>query len=213
MKCRSKRISFRFFVFNNVLYYSTAVISQIFLHCVVPKNNTLKYLNESPPLMLNRNHDCTAALAILNTTYLIVSAYVHLPPDATGLRGWIFSDEKTTAKSEISAPITLQARELQPHSPSLTSISSVSSQHRDSVVMETHCELFNFAWLAYDWHKMPDALDNTPYSVKRYIRCEENDVHVLIIDCLDRIVLSFKGTSSLKNIKTDLRIMPVPVNQ
>ena len=220
LKCRSKQISFRFFIFNNILYHSTSILCHIFLHLIVPKYNTLKYLNESPPLMLNRNHDCLAALAILNSTYLILSAYVHLPPEAIGIRGWFWSDENLINSSDSPAlappiqPITLKARELHScHQSFASTPSSVTSQHRDSVVMETHCELFNFAWLAYEFHRMSDALDNTSYSIKRHIRCEEKDVHVLIIDSADRIIVSFRGTSSLKNIKTDLRIMPVPVNQ
>ena len=220
LKYRSKQISFRFFVFNNVLYNFTATVSEVFLHVVVPKNKTLMYLEEAPPLSFNSNQACIAGLAVFNTAYLVISAYVHLPPESSGLKGWVLGDgnmcdpENILASSEsVVMPLTLKAREMSRTSVSVSSFLSVGSQHRDSVVMETHCELFNFAWLAYEWHRMPELLDDTSYMVKKYIYCREKDVHVLVIDCVDRIVVSFKGTTSLKNIKTDLRIMPVPLHE
>lgn len=220
LKYRSKQISFRFFVFNNVLYNFTAILSEIFLHLTIPKNKTLSHLQKIPAIINNNNEHCIAGLSIFNTSYLFITSYVHLPPESEGLYGWIFDDsnEHQTAKTHSSSnnamnPLTLQARETNRNSFAISSFLSVGSQHRDSVVMETHCELFNFAWLAYEYHRMPEVLNGTSYKVKKYINCKEKDVHVLIIDCVDRIVVAFKGTTSLKNVKTDLRIMPVLVHE
>lgn len=72
--------------------------------------------------------------------------------------------------------------------------------------------MFNFAWLVYYWdtkkvENFKIAQDVFKFSIADYIKDKETDTHALVVDGEDRIVVSFKGTTSMKNLKTDLKIM------
>lgn len=71
--------------------------------------------------------------------------------------------------------------------------------------------MFNFAWLVYYWDtskvdNFKITQDVFKFTIADYIKDEETDTHVLIVDGFDRLVVSFKGTTSLKNMKTDVKV-------
>eukprot|EP00172_Hildenbrandia_rubra_P002990 Plantae.Rhodophyta-Hildenbrandia_rubra.ctg43130.p1 GENE.Plantae.Rhodophyta-Hildenbrandia_rubra.ctg43130~~Plantae.Rhodophyta-Hildenbrandia_rubra.ctg43130.p1 ORF type:complete len:378 (-),score=50.20 Plantae.Rhodophyta-Hildenbrandia_rubra.ctg43130:415-1548(-) len=77
--------------------------------------------------------------------------------------------------------------------------------------MQTHVTMFNFSWLVYYWgtpkaEKFQVKQNVFKFSIDHYVKDEDTDTHVLIVSGEDRIVVAFKGTTSVKNLKTDLRM-------
>ncbi len=50
------------------------------------------------------------------------------------------------------------------------------------------------------------AQDVFNFTIADYIKDKETDTHALVVDGEDRIVVAFKGTTSMKNLKTDLKL-------
>lgn len=51
------------------------------------------------------------------------------------------------------------------------------------------------------------------FTISAYLTDEPTDTHVIVVDGSDRIVVSFRGTTSGKNLKTDIRISQRPLEQ
>ncbi len=79
--------------------------------------------------------------------------------------------------------------------------------------MQTHVILFNFAWYVY-YYGTPKCENFNPtetvlpfkFSVAEAISEPATDTHALVIDADDRILVSFKGTTSMRNLKTSMKI-------
>lgn len=90
-----------------------------------------------------------------------------------------------------------------------------------SLVLETHILLFNLAYLSYrpwrDPQKYAEIFDRYGVGEKyplqarvvRRVSSSIMDVHVLIIELADRIVVSFRGTKSTRNLRTDINFRRV----
>jgi triacylglycerol lipase len=76
--------------------------------------------------------------------------------------------------------------------------------------MQTHVMMFNFAWYVY-YYGTPKAKRVYPkddafrFEVSTHISQPETDTHVLVIDGQDRIVIAFKGTTSMRNMQTSIQ--------
>jgi hypothetical protein len=94
-----------------------------------------------------------------------------------------------------------------------------------SLVLETHVLIFNMAYLSYrPWHDPHmyaemfnhygvGEMDPLQARVVRHISSAVTDVHVLVIDLADRIVVSFRGTKSTRNLRTDMNVRRVPLEE
>jgi len=79
--------------------------------------------------------------------------------------------------------------------------------------MQTHVIMFNFAWYVY-YYGTPkfESLKPTEivlpfkFEVAESISEPSTDTHALVIDGWDRIVVAFKGTTSMRNLKTSMKI-------
>lgn len=79
--------------------------------------------------------------------------------------------------------------------------------------MQTHVIMFNFAWYVYYYgtpklDKFRPTENPLPFafSVDKHIRSANTDTQALVLDCTDRIIITFKGTTSLKNLCTSLKV-------
>jgi len=83
--------------------------------------------------------------------------------------------------------------------------------------METCVMLFNLAWLPYSYGKdhkearSPRDFGDNNNKVVSYISDQPTDTHALVLAAEDRIVVAFRGTSSTRNVGTDLRTGRVPI--
>jgi triacylglycerol lipase len=76
--------------------------------------------------------------------------------------------------------------------------------------MDTHVMMFNFAWYVY-YYGTPKAKKVNPADAARFhvfahVSEPATDTHALVVDTIDRIVVSFKGTTSMRNMQTSIQI-------
>jgi len=89
---------------------------------------------------------------------------------------------------------------------------------KTSFVLETCMIMLNLSWLPYSYGRKtktplaPIDFDDDRFAVSKYICDEETDTHALIIEAEDRIVISFKGTQSRRNLKTDFTASFIPAS-
>jgi hypothetical protein len=75
--------------------------------------------------------------------------------------------------------------------------------------LESAVLLFNFAWLVYTHGTAgfspakPSDFGKPEYRVSKHIKDEELDVHAVIVDGEDRLVIAFKGSNSVANAAID----------
>lgn len=205
LKYRTKQIGFRFFLYHNLVFYFVFWALYMTLLLGVPyglKAFAVVILNESNFEV----HDFMFGIQVLLLAYATVEAYVNLPADALGLAGWFRPQLPTGGLDSTELePITYRKRE----PPSLKGV--VSDLNVNCFIMQTHVTMFNFAWLVYYWDtpKVEDfklTQDVFKFSVAQFIKDKPTDTQVLVVDGTDRIVIAFKGTTSTKNLRTDVNM-------
>lgn len=79
--------------------------------------------------------------------------------------------------------------------------------------MQTHVIMFNFAWYVYyygtpkvDTLSMRDNPLPFRFSIADSIRDMSTDTSALVIDGHDRIIVTFKGTTSMRNLQTSIKV-------
>lgn len=207
LKYRTQQIGFRFFVYHNLTFYIVFMTLYIALLTTLPNGiNVFVLRSRFIRMSLFILHDLQFGLQIMLLAYVTVEAYVNLPADASGLFTWLRNDCKKhcTTMFELE-PITYRERE----PPSIHGV--VSDLRVNLFVMQTHVTLFNFAWLVYYWNtpKVENfqlSQDVFNFVIADYITDPATDTHVLIVDGADRIAIAFKGTTSSKNLKTDMNM-------
>lgn len=207
LKYRTQQIGFRFFIYHNLTFYFVFLTLYIALLTTLPNGiNVFVLRSRSLRLSLFKLHDLQFGLHIMLLAYVTVEAYVNLPADASGFVGWVgpHRGSQDTARIVLE-PITYRKRE----PPSLQGI--VSDLRVNLFIMQTHVTLFNFAWLVYYWNtpkvnNFQLTQDVFKFRIADYIADEDTDTHVLIVDGADRIVIAFKGTTSSRNLKTDINM-------
>lgn len=209
LQYRTKQIGFRFFMYHNITFYAVFSVLYMIILAGLPNGiNVFALTLRGVEYSYFDVHDMVLGIQLLLLAYATVEAYVNLPADALGLKGW-FAPQMPKGigaeKSELE-PITYRKRE----PPSLHGI--VSDLSVNCFVMQTHVTLFNFAWLVYYWDtpkvenfKLTQDVFN--FTIADYIKDQVTDTHVLVVDGADRIVIAFKGTTSSKNLKTDVNLL------
>lgn len=211
LKYRTQQIGFRFFVYHNLTFYLVFICLYIALQTCLPNGYEVFLLRFSESrTSYFKLLDLEFGIKLMLIAYVTVEAYVNLPADASGFFGRKRRGHDAN-RIELE-PITYRKRE----PPSLHGI--VSDLRVNCFVMQTHVTLFNFAWLVYYWNtpKVDNfqlTQDVFKFVVADYIADEETDTHALIIDGADRIVIAFKGTTSSKNLKTDINMFYSKANQ
>jgi len=213
VKYRSKQIGFRFFLYHNITFYTIYVAFYIILQLAMPNGGAVvMYVTFSRSRTMWRADQMSSGLHLMLLAYAWTEAYVNLPADALGFRGWFSAQSPRGFAADGSElePITYRKRE----PPSLHGV--VSDMNINCFIMQTHVTMFNFAWLVYYWdtskvENFKITQDVFKFTIADYIKDKETDTHVLIVDGADRIVVAFKGTTSMKNIKTDVNMFHTPL--
>lgn len=204
-RTRSKQIGFRFFVYSNVTCYVLMIITDIIAAAANPQYRAIAFLYAYSKEYLLLPTAGQLPAQMLQLVNLLLTAYIHLPCDAQGFLGWFkpTSQNDSVLKEE---PLSLSVLE-----------DGCSDGvfdlwvHSRSLVLETHISMLNFSWLAYTWGKRHSD-DNVPmnfpsdYGIPEHIQDEKTDTKLLIISNTDRIIIAFKGTTSVENLRTDANI-------
>lgn len=92
----------------------------------------------------------------------------------------------------------------------------VSFLHPWTFVMERHVALFNFSWLAYSYRRNSHPFDADAqlkadgFVVLAEITSAETDTMALVLSSANRVVVTFRGTTSALNVKTNLAVGQLP---
>lgn len=206
LRYRTKQIGFRCFLYKSINFYVVFWICYIATLVVVPRNSGLLDLLFSNRIYLDFTLN-TLGLEILIATYVFHEAYLNLPADAIGLRGWF---HPTVGNERAMRLVPIMYKKLEPKFDGKRPL----ELQPNCFVMQTHVEMFNFSWLVY-YHNTPKyaGLRRTPglfsYNIKIHVTDDDTDTHALVIDGSDRIVVAFRGTSSGRNFRTDLKAFHV----
>mmetsp|Transcript_5164 Transcript_5164/g.15445 ORF Transcript_5164/g.15445 Transcript_5164/m.15445 type:complete len:813 (-) Transcript_5164:115-2553(-) len=216
---RSKQIGFLFFLYFNATFYVVYwAVSLIFACVTVP---TTIVFSAAIELWNFGTSDSFVpfCLLIMLCSYVTVTATVNLPAH---FKSYLFffsckqctqslPDTYGTVGDELE-PITYRSTE----PPSYGGI--VEDLRANCFTMQTHVVMFNFAWLVYyygtkKFEKLQLKQDVFTFEIAAYFADKPTDTHVIVVDGSDRIVISFRGTTSGKNLKTDIRIAQRQLSQ
>lgn len=126
---------------------------------------------------------------------------------------WSASNDDDTLRTLVDDDEELQKQIIDP-------ITYRKEESKDSLelkancfTMQTHVILFNFAWYVY-YYGTPKLENFRPkknplpfnYRIAEYINSKETDTQALVVDCSDRIIVTFKGTTTMRNLRTSLRM-------
>lgn len=112
-------------------------------------------------------------------------------------------DNDAELQQQIIEPITYRKRE---------SKDSLELK-ANCFTMQTHVIMFNFAWYVY-YYGTPKLENFRPkenplpfqFAVDKHVKSSETDTQALILSCTDRIIITFKGTTSMRNLKTSIQL-------
>ena len=209
VRYRTNQIGFRFSLYNAIKFYTIFTIAYMITLAAMPSFRTVIKAGTQRKLYLQFQHN-TLGIEILVAVYVCFEAYVNLPADTRGFLAWF--DARPATDASLVEPIIYRLRE-----PRMRGLKS-GEVPLNCFSLQTHIEMFNFAWLVY-YHGTPkyaglrQTLGLFDYSVRGHVQSENTDTHVLVIDGDDRIVVSFRGTNSARNLRTDLQAFHKPCSK
>lgn len=205
---RSLYMGFHFFMFNNARILLAMIAYGAMIACLIP----LSYVYDGVPY--------ESAIRCTGTPVGVVGYYLSITV-------WLFSamygslpakhGNGTPNSNETSSSVKYFAREgevylREGYTNLLKSIEQVNPTH---FIMEQQIEFFNFAYLAYacghksyqqDTVNFQRMIGNPLYKIVQHIHDAASDTHCLIFQSRSRIVVAFKGTSSVQNARTDINV-------
>lgn len=204
MEYRTKQIGFRFFHYHNIMFYFTFWICYLLILLGLPAGPQLAAMRVFQVSYVEVQY-VPFGLSLLYLSYVTVEAYTKLPADAIGIRGWVHPQAPKI--DGLLEPITYRKREIQSQ-----------EVQTNCFIMETQVYLFNFAWLVYYYgtpkmNRLGKRQAKFDYNVEDVVSCEATDTRALLISADDRIIISFRGTSSMRNLRTDLKAFHVKLSR
>lgn len=271
MRTRSKQVTFRYYAYCNSIFY----VSYTFLAgLLVSLTPTLAYVRalivnigyEKELLQLDVLQYLRFGFFAVFFVYVFILAYVNLPADSKGLRGWFrgehsyaavstdardyseaFTEHSDSTRTLPSVGPLCTRLDVQPSESSERSVQQPQSwwrwaredkkgdlgtqqtaepltyrkrearRHQHVVkascfVLQTHAALLNFAWLAsyVETPKMKhvDQLQaQGHFTVGPSFHDAATDTRAIVVDADDRIIVAFKGTTSTRNLRSNLKVL------
>jgi len=205
LKYRSKQVGFRFFIMTNFVVYLLFIIADSSIILSVPRYWEVKYLLSFPYKYVLFNYRFSPVPRILDYTIIFITAYVNLPADSFGFMGW-FKAKTWGEEEEEPEMIGLKTFDDDPN----FNLQQMSTR----MIYELHVHLFNASDLACGANSPRSAmvsagksfLLNSGYIKELEILNETNETYVMVLGSSDRIVIAFKGASSVGNMKGDMNM-------
>mmetsp|Transcript_14477 Transcript_14477/g.31133 ORF Transcript_14477/g.31133 Transcript_14477/m.31133 type:complete len:987 (+) Transcript_14477:159-3119(+) len=216
MRTRANQVAFRFFRWHTVNFFLGFYVCYFFLIFGWPSGTRIdEYFGQQA---VNASVMApVVSLFIMTLSYFMTQAWGNLPADSVGFRGWLLKprelepeslsaqDSQQSGFDVAAAPraLTYRARAVRSNKTGFAKV------RPECFVMEEQVLAFNFAWLAYSYRKLDfsEVLARDGGFVPRaYLEDAATDTHALVVQGDTRIVLSFRGTSSLRNVQTDINI-------
>jgi len=222
---RYKQLGFRFFVYHTITCWTVLMVYDILITATTPPD---RYINsflawksdresngQGDELLANDSADVLILgqsyaffpVYLLITVWAVEIAYVNLPADSRGCRGWflpVMCQRKRNDDDHIHLARAYTATEE-------ISESLYEEKISEYFCLETCVEALNNAKLVYNNCQSAEEFnasvghENSNVPVVKYIHIPETDTHCFIALGKDRIYVCFRGTKSVQNIKTDLK--------
>ncbi|KAA8496867.1 Phospholipase A1-II 1 [Porphyridium purpureum] len=211
VRFRTKQIGFRFFLYDTLTFYGMFWLVYFLLCVAVPVGTQILssfggLTAFDSPVILYRADPVLASTDLILLVYVLTEMFVKLPADARGIKGWFKSQPPAPAETtDSNMPISYRKRE------SVSFSGVFEDLGANTFVMQTHVMLFNFAWYVY-YHGTKKAenfkleKDTFDFTISKLIQHKATDTNAIVVDGSDRIIVSFRGTTSAKNLKTDIAI-------
>lgn len=203
LKYRAKQLGFRFFVMQNIIAFSLFIIADSSILLFVPRDYAIYFRLNPPHSRVFFNYRYGPIPRILNYVTCAITAYVNLPADSVGIMGWIRSSKEQADVDRT--PITLKVREqLEEH----------KVRNPNTLVFELLIHLFNLSEASYNIQspterkreKCTQFIKDNEYDTVLQLVHEVTHTAVLILSRDDRIVVAFRGTTDMEQMKTDLKV-------
>ncbi len=194
---------------QNIISYALFILADCCTILLTPREYELYQRLNAPYTHYFFNWRFSPIPRILNYLTTGITAYVNLPADSEGIKGWFVGSDTSELKNK--EPITLQIRECVE--------ASEAHQLSNRMIFEVLIQLFNLSALAYmnarkreRSHFLCDKfLLRHGLKIELEIKEEVNDTYVVVLTSSSRIYIVFKGTTSVENMKTDMKIITTPI--
>eukprot|EP00898_Chlorokybus_atmophyticus_P004205 jgi/Chlat1/4786/Chrsp31S04776 len=208
-KYRQKLLASRFFIWHTLVLWALCVSTGVFTLALLPleeyQDSHGRYRNFSGPSY------ALLGLYVISVTWLFTQGHVHLPADShhKGLAGWVRSNPDWSLSTDMLAIPSYSMRERD------TSDDSISNG-RPHFALETSVLAYNASLLAYRDSKqisqlLHDAAEQHgplhAFSLVGHVVDTFTDTNVYIFASEQKILVSFRGTSSFGTLKTDLQFL------
>tara|TARA_R110002050_G_scaffold286173_2_gene436503 strand:- start:248 stop:1057 length:810 start_codon:yes stop_codon:yes gene_type:complete len=182
---------------------------RLFSHSLSPfaESNGGGGLSNSADVLILGQSYAFVPVYLLITVWAVEIAYVNLPADSIGCRGWCLPvrlQRKKKGDDEIHLARVYTATEKMTEE-------TYGSKISEYFCLETCVEALNNAKLVYCNSKSAEEFNasiggaNSKIPVRHYIHIIDTDTHCFISSSDDRVYVCFRGTKSVRNIKTDLK--------
>lgn len=210
LKYRSKQIGFRFFVMQNIIAYTLFILADTAVTILLPREFSVKFFLGKPFAHFLFNWRFGPVPRFINYCTTVVTAFVNLPADSIGWKGWILG-------SGLSP-------DLDPQPISLSVRCSKGSFNKiflaSNMVLHDQVHLLNLSSIAYNINRgnphrvamCKKYLFETDCQVELQLYEEKSKNFVLVVSSFDRISVAFKGTTDIENFKTDMKVSTTHVS-
>eukprot|EP00898_Chlorokybus_atmophyticus_P004644 jgi/Chlat1/5180/Chrsp33S05158 len=211
-KYRSKMLGFRAHVLQ--IYVLWTLVFVFTTVSVVIVRSEVFIVDGHGHRNFNGNTYLSMGIGFVAVAWAFVQAHIHLPLDThhLGLRGWLYTDTTWSLDNDLKRLPTYSLRRSR----------SRSTQLRPHFSLEDCVEAFNLSAVAYrspsaavEVLASPEAMADggSAFTCVGHIVDIDTDTHVYILSSIDKIAVTFRGTSSLNSLATDLRLGMSPVDE
>ncbi|KAA8493684.1 Phospholipase A(1) DAD1, chloroplastic [Porphyridium purpureum] len=227
---RRRQMSYALFLLLNSPTYASFFVFDCIAAFAFPSGYQYTEYVRAGTALLSPRSDRTSSV-IVGTVYVLILVFFYSPASAPSLLSsltWLPCANRNEAqrhaaegvsgasptggnRNALSSPARMnyryKVRELETRS-----IGEVLNIRPHDFILETVALMFNFCWIAYSYGKpgkkewLPRDFGDVRFKKEAYLSEPEVDAHVLIFSATDRIVVSFKGTASLINLRSDISV-------
>eukprot|EP00168_Porphyra_purpurea_P003853 TRINITY_DN14479_c0_g1_i1.p1 TRINITY_DN14479_c0_g1~~TRINITY_DN14479_c0_g1_i1.p1 ORF type:complete len:338 (+),score=115.13 TRINITY_DN14479_c0_g1_i1:164-1177(+) len=226
MRFRSKQIGFRFFLYHVVSCYGSLFLFNVLLVVTFPSEPT-RLVKERLGIQFLGAQPGVLASSLILVVFLVQESWVNLPADAYGLRGW-FAPPREAGDQRLDAAGRHIPAHLHPARNRPVAVEEMFTYRQREpspgrylssrcFVMDTTVLMFNMAWIAYSYGtprkrpRLPADYGFPDHVVARYAIGRRTDTHALVIEAPDRIIVAFKGSTNLADLRTDISVVTVDI--
>ncbi|KAA8499099.1 Lipase [Porphyridium purpureum] len=207
---RSRQIAFRFFLIHTMYLISWTFIMGLINGLAQGQDNQR---------ILSKNFGVYSlgwygniGVDLLSLTYVVQEAWANLPARAELLSDYLWftcPDPRDDGARRVEYFLDRSSAKFRTSSSSSHASSRIPYSSR-AFVLEDVLSMFNMAWIAFSYGRtgktprIPADFGEHETELIQHVSDESTDTHAIVFATPTRIILSFRGTMSTKNMVTDI---------